>query len=221
LQAETKTIPILSMGEDLVGAGLAASLARPGGNVTGISLLSPELDDKRQGLLMEAVPGARRIATLVDAGITPTHHLDALRDTAKSRGVELTFYLIEKANEIGDALETAKAKGLDAINVLATPLFFVNGQRIIDQTAMLRLPAIFQWPETADQGGLIGYGPPFTKMYRQRARQVAKVLRGAKPSEIPVEQPVKFELVINLKTAKAIGCEVPAGMVLRADRLIE
>jgi putative ABC transport system substrate-binding protein len=221
LQAETKTIPILSMSEDLVGAGLAASLARPGGNVTGISLLSPELDDKRQGLLMEAVPGAQRIATLVDAGITPAHHLDALRASAKSRGVELTFYPIKKADEIGDALEAAKSKGAEAVNVLATALFFTNGRRIIDQTAMLRLPAIFQWPEMADQGGLLGYGPPFAEVYRQRARQVVKVLRGAKPSEIPVEQPVKFELVINLKTAKAIGREVPAGMVLRADRLIE
>src|SRR5664279_2461479 len=113
LQAETKTIPILSMSEDLVGAGLAASLARPGGNVTGISLLSPELDDKRQGLLMEAVPGARRIATLVDAGITPAHHLDTLRAAANSRGVELTFYPIKKADEIGGALEAAKTKGVE------------------------------------------------------------------------------------------------------------
>jgi len=221
LQAETKTIPLISMSEDLVGAGLAASLARPGGNVTGISLLSPELDNKRQGLLMEAVPGARRIATLVDASITPPYHLDALRAAANSRGVDSIFYPIKKANEIGDAFEAAKTNGAEAINVLATPLFFINGQRIIDQAAMLRLPAIFQWPEMADQGGLLGYGPPFTEVYRQRARQVVKVLRGAKPSEIPVEQPVKFDLAINLKTAKAIGCEVPAGMVLRADRLIE
>ena len=133
----------------------------------------------------------------------------------------MTFYPIKKADEIGDALEAAKSKGAEAVNVLATALFFVNGQRIINQTAMLRLPAIFQWPEMADQGGLLGYGPPFTEVYRQRARQVAKVLRGAKASEIPVEQPVKFELVINLMTAKAIGCDVPAGLVLRADRLIE
>jgi putative tryptophan/tyrosine transport system substrate-binding protein len=221
LQAATKTIPLLSMSEDLLGAGLAASLARPGGNVTGISLLSPELDDKRQGLLIEAVPHARRIATLVDAAITPAHHLDTLRTAANSRSVELAFHLITTAGEIGDALEAAKTKGAEALNVLATPLFFVNGQRIIDQAASLRLPAIFQWPEMADQGALLAYGPPFAEVYRQRARQVAKVLRGAKPSEIPVEQPVKFELVINLKTAKTIGCEVPAAMVLRADRLVE
>jgi putative ABC transport system substrate-binding protein len=221
LVAATKRIPLLSMSEDLVGAGLAASLARPGGNVTGISLLSPELDDKRQGLLLEAVPGARRMATLVDASITPAHHLDALRAAANSRGIELIFYRITKASEIGNALDEAKAKGAEAINVLATPLFFINAQIIIERTTRLRLPAIFQWPELAEQGGLLGYGPPFTEVYRQRARQVAKVLRGAKPSEIPVEQPLKFELAINLRTAKAIGCEVPAGMVLRADKLIE
>ena len=221
LVAATKTIPLVSMSEDLVGAGLAASLARPGGNVTGISLLSPELDDKRQGLLLEAVPGARRMATLVDASITPAHHLDALRAAANSRGIELIFYRITKASEIGNALDEAKAKGAEAINVLATPLFFINAQIIIERTTRLRLPAIFQWPELAEQGGLLGYGPPFTEVYRQRARQVAKILRGAKPSEIPVEQPLKFELAINLKTAKNIGCELPAGMVLRADKVIE
>ncbi len=221
LQAQTKTIPLLSMSEDLVGAGLVASLSRPGGNVTGISLLSPELDDKRQGLLIEAVPDARRVATLIDATITPLHHLETLRAAANSRGVELLFHPIKEADEIADALQAAKAKGAEALNALASPLFFINGQRIIDQATALGLPTIFQWPEQADQGGLLGYGPPFVDVYRQRARQVAKVLRGAKPSDIPVEQPVKFELVINLRTAKAIGHEVPAGMVLRADRLVE
>jgi putative ABC transport system substrate-binding protein len=120
LQAETKTIPILSMSEDLVGSGLAASLARPGGNVTGMSLLSPELDNKRQGLLMEAVPGARRIATLVDANITPAHHLDALRAAANSRGVESTFYPIKKADEIGDALEVPRG---DVAHLGIDPVF--------------------------------------------------------------------------------------------------
>src|SRR6185503_19536286 len=100
-------------------------------------------------------------------GITPAHHLDALRASAKSRGVELTFYPIKKADEIDDALEAAKTNGVEAVNVLATALFFTNGRRIIDQTAMLRLPAIFQWPEMADQGGLLGYGPPFAEVYRQ------------------------------------------------------
>ncbi len=221
LHAATKTIPLVSMSEDLVGAGLAASLARPGGNVTGISLLSPELDGKRQGLLIEAVPQTREMATLVDSTITPQHHLATLRDAAQSRGVKLLSFMIAKANEIAPALDAAKAKGADAINVLASPLFFVNRRQIIDQTAKLRLPAIYQWPDMAEEGGLLAYGPRFTQVYRQRARQIVKILKGARTTDIPVEQPTNFELVINLKTAKSIEHEIPAGLVLRADKLIE
>ena len=221
LHAATRTIPLVSMSEDLAGAGLAASLARPGGNVTGISLLSPELDGKRQGLLIEAVPQTRKMATLVESNITPQHHLETLRDAAQSRGVTLSFSMIAKPNEIAPALDDAKAKGADAINVLATPLFFVNRRQIIDQTAKLRLPAIYQWPEMAEEGGLLAYGPRFTQVYRQRARQIVKILRGARATDVPVEQPTNFELVINLKTAKSIGHEIPAGLVLRADKLIE
>jgi len=195
LHAATRTIPLVSMSEDLAGAGLAASLARPGGNVTGISLLSPELDGKRQGLLIEAVPQTRKMATLVESNITPQHHLETLRDAAQSRGVTLSFSMIAKPNEIAPALDDAKAKGADAINVLATPLFFVNRRQIIDQTAKLRLPAIYQWPEMAEEGGLLAYGPRFTQVYRQRARQIVKILRGARATDVPVEQPTNFELV--------------------------
>jgi putative ABC transport system substrate-binding protein len=221
LHAATKTIPLVSMSEDLVGAGLAASLARPGGNVTGISLLSPELDGKRQGLLIEAVPQAREMATLVDSNITPRHHLETLREAAQSRGVTSSFFRVAKPNEIAHALDEAKAKGADAINILATPLFFINRKQIIDQTAKLRLPAIYQWPEMAEEGGLLAYGSRFTQVYRQRARQVVKLLSGAKATDVPIEQPTNFDLVINLKTARSIGHEIPAGLVLRADEVIE
>jgi putative tryptophan/tyrosine transport system substrate-binding protein len=219
LHAASKTIPLVSMSEDLVGAGLAASLARPGGNVTGISLLSPELDGKRQGLLIEAVPRTREMATLVDSNITPRHHLETLRDAAQSRGVTLSFLMVAKPNEITPALD--EAKGADAINILAGAMFFVNRKQIIDQTAKLRLPAIYQWPEMAEEGGLLAYGSRFTQVYRQRARQIVKILRGAKVTDVPIEQPTNFELVINLKTAKSIGHEIPAGLVLRADEVIE
>jgi putative tryptophan/tyrosine transport system substrate-binding protein len=221
LHTATKTIPLVSMSEDLIGAGLAASLARPGGNVTGISLLSPELDGKRLGLLIEAVPQAREMATLVDSNITSQHHLETLRDAAQSRGVTLSFRMVAKPNEIAPALDAAKAKGADAINILASPLFFVNRKQIIDQTAKLRLPAIYQWPEMAEEGGLLAYGSRFAQVYRQRARQVIKILGGAKAADVPIEQPTNFELVINLKTAKSIGHEIPAGLVLRADKVIE
>jgi putative tryptophan/tyrosine transport system substrate-binding protein len=119
------------------------------------------------------------------------------------------------------AIRDAKSSGAEALNFLATPLFFVYRRLIIEHVAASRLPAIYQWPEMAEDGGLAGYGPNFAQLWRQRARLVIKVLRGANPAELPVEQPTTFELVINLKAAKAIGYEVPAGLVLRGDRVIE
>ena len=221
LQALTRTIPLNSMSEDLVAEGLVASLAKPGGNITGLSLLSPELDGKRQEILIEAVPGIRRMAALADAKITQQRHLLELQEAARSRGVELSIFTVAKPQEIAPALDAAKAGGAEAINFLATPLQVVSLSLILEHVSTLRLPAVYQWPDSADQGGLIGYGPRFAQVYRQRARQVVKVLRGAKPVDLPVEQPSTFELVVNLKTAKSIGHEVPAGLVLRADTVIE
>lgn len=220
LRSVTRTIPLDSMSEDLVGEGFAASLAKPGGNVTGVSLLSPELDGKRLEILIEAVPGVRRIAALAHS-IVLKQHLEQLQALARSRGIELSISPFATRGDIGPALDAAKADGAEAINFLATPHQIISRDLILDQMARIRLPAIYQWPETSDLGGLIGYGPPFAQMYRQRARQVVKMLRGAKPADLPVEQPANFELVINLKTAKAIGLELPAGLVLRADRVIE
>ena len=126
-----------------------------------------------------------------------------------------------RSDEIARTINAASAAGAEAINFLATPLYFINSKIVFERVQTLRLPAIYQWPDMAEDGGLAGYGPRFTDMFRQRARLVVKVLRGAKPADIPVEQPTRFELVINLKTAKAIGHEVPAGLVLRADKLVE
>jgi putative ABC transport system substrate-binding protein len=221
LQAATREIPLDSMSEDLVGEGFAASLAKPGGNVTGISLLSPELDAKRLEILLEAVPGLRRIAALAHSATATKPHLEQQQQLARSRGVELSVFSFADASEIASILDAAKASGAQAINCLAAPYQIVNRALLLDQVAGIGLPAIYQWPETPDLGGLIGYGPPFAQMYRQRARQIAKMLRGAKAADVPVEQPANFELAVNLKTAKAIGLEIPAGLVLRADRVIE
>jgi putative ABC transport system substrate-binding protein len=220
LQGATRTIPIDGMSEDLVGEGFAASLAKPGSNVTGVSLLSPELDGKRLEILIEAVPGVRRIAALAHS-IVLKPHLEQQQALARSRGVELSIVPFAARGDIGPALDAAKSGGAEAINFLATPHQVISRDLILEQMSRIRLPAIYQWPETSDLGGLIGYGPPFAQMYRQRARQIAKMLRGAKPNDVPVEQPANFELVVNLKTAKAIGHEIPAGLVLRADRVIE
>ena len=176
LQSLTRTIPLVGMTEDMVAEGLVASLARPGGNITGVSLLSPELDGKRQDLLIEAVPGARRIAAMADSKTTPLHHLQALQQGARSRGVGLAVFEVGGPQEIASAIDAAKAAGVEALNFLATPLFSAPGTQnnrvVMERVTTVRLPAIFQWPEIAEAGALAGYGPRITDTYRQRARML-------------------------------------------------
>jgi putative tryptophan/tyrosine transport system substrate-binding protein len=221
-QHATTTIPILAFADDLVGSGLASSLARPGGNTTGVSLLASDLDGKRQDILMEAVPGLRRMAALVDTITTAPQQLQALQDSARTRGVELSIHQATKPDEIAPAINAAKTSQAEALNVLASPLLFANRQVIIERTAALRLPAMYQWPDEAEQGGFIGYGPRLVQLYRDiTSRQLVALLRGAKPADLPIEQPTRFELVINLKTAKAVGLTIPESFLVRADKVIE
>jgi putative tryptophan/tyrosine transport system substrate-binding protein len=220
-QAATKTIPILAASDDMVEDGLVTSMRRPGGNTTGVSLLAPELDGKRQDLIMEAVPGIRRIAVLSDPHVSTPQHLQDLKEAARVRGVELLVFSATTPGGIVPAMNEASVASVQALNVLATPLFFFNRQTVLARATELRLPAIYQWPEMAEQGGLAGYGPRITQWFRQLARLLVQVLRGANPGELPVEQPTRFELVLNLQAAKAIGHEIPAGLVLRADKVIE
>jgi ABC-type uncharacterized transport system substrate-binding protein len=221
VQRATQTIPIVGMTEDMVAEGLVASLARPGGNTTGISLLSPELDGKRQEILMEAVPAARRIAALADASIATPQHIASLQAAARERGVELSVFEVTKSEEIVPAIDRVRVWGAEALNVLATPLFLRYRRIIIEHLAAVRLPAIYQWPDMAQEGGFAGYGPRFTEVFRQRARLVVKVLRGSNPGDLPVEQPTKFTLAINLKVAKHMGLTVSPTLLARADEVIE
>jgi len=220
-QKATQSIPIIVMTEDMVAGGYATSLARPGGNATGISLMSPDLDGKRQDVLIEAVPGARRIAALADSNVASLDHLKALEASARNHGRELVVVRAASASELAPAINEAGKQGAAALNVLSSPMLHLNRRLIIARAAEARLPAIYQWPETAEEGGLLAYGPSFIDIFRQRAGIVVKVLRGARPNELPIEQPTKFKLVINLKTAKAINYAVPTGLVLRADTVIE
>ena len=221
-QKATRSIPLIVMTEDMVAAGFAASLAKPGGNITGISLMSPDLDGKRQDILIEAVPTAGRIAVLADTNVATLEHLRALETSARSaHGKELLVVRAANATEVVPAMNDASRQGAAALNVLSSPMLHLNRRVIIERAAEQRLPAIYQWPETADEGGLLGYGPSYIEVFRQRARVVAKVLRGANPADLPIEQPSKFNLSINLKTAKAMSHTVPAALVLRADKLIE
>jgi putative tryptophan/tyrosine transport system substrate-binding protein len=220
-QKSTQSIPLVVITEDLVAAGFVASLARPGANITGISLMSPELDGKRQDILIEAAPAARRIAALVDSNISTLQHLQRLEQSARTQGKELVVIRVANAGELTAAVTDAAAHGASALNVLGSPMLHLNRRVIIDEATALRLPAIFQWPETAEEGGLLGYGPGFVELFRQRAAMVAKILRGTKPSDLPVEQPSRFKLVVNLKAAKAIGLTVPESFLARTDEVIE
>jgi putative tryptophan/tyrosine transport system substrate-binding protein len=221
-QRATTTIPILGASEDMVGLGLVHSLAHPAGNTTGISILTTELDGKRQEILMEAVPGRHRMAALADSNATTPLKLQALHDAARERGVELSIHKVTRAQEIPTAIDEAKASGAEALNVLASPVLYTSRQVIIDRVAVLRLPAIYQFPDAAVEGGFIAYGPTLLHIYRElMAPQIAKVLHGTKPADLPVLQPTKFELVINLKTAKALGLTIPETFLQRADKVIE
>jgi ABC-type uncharacterized transport system substrate-binding protein len=198
---------------ELVGVG--SSLG-----AVGVGTLS-ELDGKRQELLMEAVPGAPRIAILADPTFTYPAQLQMLEDAARAHGVEPMVFTAGKQAEIAPAMDKSKASGATALNVLSGPLFSFNRRVVIERAAALRLPAIYEWPEMAEEGGLIAYGPRLPLMYRQAARLVAKVLQGVKPQDIPVELPSQFDLVVNLATAKALGLTIPESFLVRADKVIE
>jgi putative ABC transport system substrate-binding protein len=221
LQRATQTIPILSFSDNLVAEKAVASLGHPGGNITGISILASELDGKRQEILIEMLSGVHRIAALADPAVTTRQQLEPLENAARARGIALSIQTAADTEDILPAIDAALAAGAQGLNVLASSLFNASRARIEEHTTSIRLPAIYQWPEMAEEGGLVAYGPRFVSLYRQYALQMVKVLKGTKPADIPVEQPTKFELVINLKTAKALGLTIPATLVLRADELIE
>ena len=213
VQAVAPGIPIIGVADDMVAAGLAQSLVQPGGDVTGVSLFAPELDGKRQELLIELLPGVRRMAALADPRVQPPQQLQALQDAARVRGVELSIHPVTSADAIVPAINAARAAGAGGLNLLAASLVSSSYKAIIAHTKALRLPAIYQWPDYVELGALIAYGPLQTQVYRQVARMLAKVLRGAKPADLPVEQPTTFELAVNLETAKAIDLTVPMDLL--------
>ncbi|MGA7583236.1 MAG: ABC transporter substrate-binding protein [Pseudolabrys sp.] len=174
-QKETKSIPLVVMTEDMIAAGFAASLAKPGGNITGISLMSPDLDGKRQDILIEAVPGAQRIAVLADSNVATLQHLRALEATARSaHGKELLVVRAANSSEIIPAVNDANAQGAAALNVLSSPMLHLNRFAIIERATQLRLPAIYQWPETADEGGLLAYGRGFSSTRKDGGQSSAR-----------------------------------------------
>jgi putative ABC transport system substrate-binding protein len=218
----TAVIPIVFAAvSDPVGTGLVASLARPGGNVTGMANQMSDTAGKKLEILREVVPGLRRLAIMVNAG-NPGSVLDMVEAQAAARtlGLEVTTSEIRRADDIAPAFEALKDRA-DALYLCPDPLMNTNRTRINILAVGARLPTIHGVREYVEAGGLMSYGPNLPSHFRRAADFVDKILRGAKPAEIPVEQPTKFDLIINLTTAKALGLEVPATLLARADEVIE
>jgi len=216
---QVPTTPIVAGSDDLVGEGHAASLARPGGNVTGVSILAAELNAKRLELLKEAVPSASRVAVLWDPA-TGIFHLPALQAVARTLRVELKIEEVRRLEDLNGAFEAARGWRAEGLNVLASPLVHALRLRVITAAARNRLPAIYQWEESVRAGGLMSYGPNRLDVMRAIAIQLDRVLKGAKTADLPIEQPSKFELAINLKTARALGLTIPQSLMVRADQIL-
>jgi putative ABC transport system substrate-binding protein len=218
----TRTIPIImAQDNDPVGSGFVESLARPGRNITGLANQSSEMNGKRLELLKEIVPKLSRIAVFGNAG-NPGNWV-AMRDTesaAAALGVQLQYRDIRDPNEIENTFRTA-SKGADAILWLNNPLYLLRRSQITDLVVKSRLPAIYDESDFIDAGGLMSYGRDVSDLFRRAAVYVDKILKGAKPADLPVEQPTKFELAINLKTAKQMGLVIPPNVLARADRVIK
>jgi putative ABC transport system substrate-binding protein len=218
----TSTIPIvMAFDNDPVGNGFVASLARPGGNITGLSALSPEISGKQLELLRDIIPGVSRVAVLGNSS-TPGNP-QALRETELASGtlkVQLQYLNITGPQDIETAFRESRKNHTDAVLVLASPLVESRRMQIIDLALKSHLPAIYHATEFVEAGGLMTYSVSFTDLFRRAATYVDKILKGAKSADLPVEQPTKFELVINLNTAKQIGLTIPPNVLARADRVI-
>jgi putative tryptophan/tyrosine transport system substrate-binding protein len=222
IQQATKTIPIVAIVSDMFRSGLVTSLARPDGNTTGVSILADEADGKRQDILIEAVPSLRLMAVLTDVNFTKAVKLDALQQAAQAHGIEFSIHRVARGEEIAAAIDSAQGSGAKALNILASPLFYAHRHLIMERAAAAHLPTIYEFPETAEEGGFAAYGPRRSQLVSEiMAQQIVKLFMGSKVADIPVEQPTKFELVINLKTAKGMSVTVPATLLARADKVIE
>jgi len=218
----TKTIPIVvAASADPVGLGLVASLARPGGNITGTSLMAPELGSKRLELLKETVPKISRVAVLWHPRGAGRLEWQQTEAAARRLGVTLQSYEVRNADDVARALEAMTQKRPDAVIMFFDPL--TSGYRVIisDFALKNRLPTIFGSREFAAAGGLMSYGPNIPELFRRAAVYVDKILKGAKPRDLPIEQPTKFELIVNLKTAKALGLTIPPSVLIRADQVVQ
>jgi putative ABC transport system substrate-binding protein len=218
------TIPIVfGAAADPVGSGFVSSLARPGGNITGLSVMSPDLDGKRLELLKEAFPTVARVAFLWQSS-SDSRGNPAFTDmelAAKTLGLKLQSLPVRGLDDFESAFARLKREGAEALITTSGPLLITQQRQVLDFAAKNRLPAIYPASEFVEAGGLMSYAPNYTDLWRRAATYVDNILKGAKPSDLPVEQPTKFELIINLKAAKQIGLTIPPNVLARADRVIK
>ena len=220
---QIKTVPVVFVATtDPLSTGLVESLARPGGNVTGLTSLSPELSGKRLELLKQCIPKLSRVAFLFDpANASNVVEMEQLRGPAAGLGIKIHVAEARNGDEIERAFSILTKEGAEGLATASGGVNNFNRRRIIEMAAKNRLPAVYHLSQFVDDGGLISYGPKLPEMFRRAAYYVDKILKGAKPSDLPVEQPTQFELVINLKTAKQIGLTIPPHVLARADRVIK
>jgi putative tryptophan/tyrosine transport system substrate-binding protein len=221
-KSATSTIPIVfALATDPIGSGLVESLARPGGNLTGLSVQTIDLAGKRLDLLREVVPDLRRLAIMANVGVPDTAaEMREVQGLARTLGLDVTAFRIRRAGDIGPAFEALKP-GTEALFVVGDPLTFTNRIQINSLAQAARLPTLYSIREFVAAGGLMSYGTNFPDLFRRASAFVDKILRGTKPADIPVEQPTKFDLVINLTTAKALGLTVSDKLLALADEVIE
>ena len=221
-QKATRAIPIVMAAGDPVASGLVESLARPGGNVTGLSQMTSELVGKRLELLKEMVPKLSRVAVLWNPqSAASTLNWKEIQLPARQLGIQLHSLEVRSPNDLDKAFETATRLRAGALFIISNQLFVANTKRIVDFAARNRLPSMSHVPEFAEAGGLVAYGADRDDLFRRAATFVDKILKGAKPGDLPIEQATKFELVVNMKTAKALGLTIPQPFLMRADKVIE
>ena len=218
----TSSIPIVFAAySDPVAAGLVESLARPGGNVTGLTVQPSDLASKRVDLLREIVPNLRRLSALTNVAATGfLREAEGIRRAAAALNIEASIFELHTADDIWPALATLKER-TDALYVQSEPLVNANKAQIIEMVTAAKIPTVFGFREFVDAGGLMSYGPNFSDLFRRAADFTDNILRGAKPADLPVQQPVKFDLIFNLKAAKALGLKVPEAFLVRVDEVIE
>jgi putative tryptophan/tyrosine transport system substrate-binding protein len=219
-QQATQTTPIIAIADDMLGGGLVTNLSRPGGNITGVTILAPELSAKRLQVLKSVFPEITRVAALWDP-TTGTAQVLVTKNAAQFLNVDVQVLEVRSHKDLATAFEAAAKERAEALNVFSSPFLSSLYHEIIGLAAEKKLPAIYQWREHVEAGGLMSYGPNLGEMWRQTAVMVAKVLAGANPPDMPVEQPAKIELVLNQKAAKALALELPLPVLIQADDVIE